>query len=103
MTKAARWAWIVALVAATGVALVLTFVLQQSAQGNSVYERHFAWLFWVNVAVAVLLVLVIAYVAVRLVVRVRLRKFGSRLLIKLAGIFALVGDRKSTRLNSSHG
>ena len=91
MTKAARWAWIVALVAATGVALVLTFVLQQSAQGNSVYERHFAWLFWVNVAVAVLLAMVIAYVAVRLVVRVRLRKFGSRLLIKLAGIFALVG------------
>ena len=91
MTKAARWAWTVSLVAATGVALVLAFVLQQSTQGNSAYERHFVWLFWVNVAVAVALVVVIAYVAVRLTMRLRRRKFGSRLLIKLAGIFAVVG------------
>ena len=89
-SAAARWAWIVALVAGTGAALVLAFVLTLSAQG-AFYERHFAWLFWVNTAVAVLLVLVIATVVVRLVVRMRRGKFGSRLLIKLAGIFALVG------------
>ncbi len=89
-SAAARWAWIVALVAGTGAALVLAFVLTLSAQG-AFYERHFAWLFWVNTAVAVLLVLVIVTVVVRLVVRMRRGKFGSRLLIKLAGIFALVG------------
>ena len=87
---AARWAWIVALVAATGAAMVLAFVLTLSAQGTF-YERHFAWLFWVNTGVAVLLVLVILTVVVRLVVRMRRGKFGSRLLVKLAGIFALVG------------
>ncbi len=87
---AARWGWIVALVAGAGAALVLAFVLTLSAQG-AFYERHFAWLFWVNTAVAVALVLVIAAVVVRLVVRMRRGKFGSRLLIKLAGIFALVG------------
>ena len=91
MKTAARWGWSVALVAATGVALVLAFVLSQSAQGDSGYERHFFWLFWVNVAVAALLVAVIFFVAVRLVLRVRTRKFGSRLLIRLAGIFAMVG------------
>jgi len=69
----------------------MTFVLSFSTQGGGFYEKHFVWLFWVNVAVAGLLSLVIAVVAVNLAVRVRRGKFGSRLLIKLAGIFALVG------------
>ena len=91
MSTSARWAWIVAIVAATGAALVLAFVVSFSAQGGGFYERHFVWLFWVNVAVAVLLTVVIGVVALRLAVRVQRGKFGSRLLIKLAGIFALVG------------
>ena len=91
MTKAARWIWIVSLVAATGVGLVLSFVLSQVVGGRFGLERHFVWLFWVNVAVAAALAGVIAYVAVRLVSRLRMRKFGSRLLLKLAGIFAIVG------------
>ncbi len=91
MTSSARWAWTIAVVAATGAALVLAFVLSLSTQGGGFYERHFVWLFWVNVAVAGLLALVIATAALRLVVRSRRGKFGSRLLIKLAGIFALVG------------
>jgi PAS domain S-box-containing protein len=91
MSHSARWGWIIAVVASTGAALVLAFVLSFSTQGGGFYERHFVWLFWVNVAVAALLTVVIAIVAVRLAVRVRRGKFGSRLLIKLAGIFALVG------------
>ncbi len=91
MTASARWGWLVASVAATGAALVLAFVLSFASQGVGFYERHFVWLFWVNGAVALLLTLVIAIVSVRLAVRVRRGKFGSRLLIKLAGIFALVG------------
>src|SRR5207253_11484622 len=47
--------------------------------------------FWVNVAVAGFLVLVIGVAALRLLLRVQRRKFGSRLLLKLAAIFALVG------------
>ncbi len=91
MTSSARWAWTISVVAATGAALVLAFVLSFSSQGGGFYERHFVWLFWVNVAVAGLLALVILVAALRLVVRARRGKFGSRLLIKLAGIFALVG------------
>ena len=91
MTRAARWAWMVALVAATGASLVLVFLLSIATNNRALYERHYIWLFWVNVAVAVLLVLVIGFAAVRLVLRVRRGKFGSRLLLKLAGIFAVVG------------
>jgi PAS domain S-box-containing protein len=91
MTASSRWGWVVGIVAATGAALVLAFVLSFTTQGGGFYERHFVWLFWVNVAVAGLLTLVIGIVALRLAVRVRRGKFGSRLLIKLAGIFAVVG------------
>jgi PAS domain S-box-containing protein len=91
VSKSARWAWLVSLVAATGAALVLAFVLSFSDQGGGFYERHFVWLFAVNVAVALLLMGVIGWVAVRLALRLRQGKFGTRLLIKLAGIFAVVG------------
>jgi nitrogen fixation/metabolism regulation signal transduction histidine kinase len=91
MTKAARWGWTVAALATTGAALVLAFVLSISGPESQRYERQFAWLFWINVAVAALLTLVIGLVAVRMVLRLRRGKFGSRLLLKLAGIFAIVG------------
>ena len=91
MKKATRWAWIVALVAVTGAGLVLAFLLSVATNSPALYERHYVWLFWVNVTVATLLLLVIGIASVRLVIRVRRRKFGSRLLLKLAAIFALVG------------
>jgi nitrogen fixation/metabolism regulation signal transduction histidine kinase len=91
MKASTRWTWIVSLVAATGAVLVLAFVVSLTTQGGGYYERHYAWLFWVNVAVAVLLALVIGFAAARLTMRLRRRKFGSQLLMKLAGIFAVVG------------
>ena len=89
--KAFRWAWIISMVAVTGAGLVLAFLLSVATNSPALYERHYVWLFWVNVTVATLLVVVIGMAAVRLVVRVRRRKFGSKLLLKLAAIFALVG------------
>jgi nitrogen fixation/metabolism regulation signal transduction histidine kinase len=91
MTKASRWALIISLVAATGTGLVLTFLLALATNNRAAYERHYAWLFWVNMAVAGILVLVIGIAAVRLLLRLARGKFGSRLLLKLAAIFALVG------------
>ena len=90
MTKSARWILLVSSVAVLGASLVLAFVLALSTSGG-LAERHFVWLFWVNVAVAVLLMLVIGLAGIRLITRLRRGKFGSRLLAKLAGIFALVG------------
>ena len=91
MKRSDQWAWTIAAVAATGAGLVLAFVLSFTQIDSDAYERHFVWLFWVNVAVAGLLVAVLVAVAARLTVRVRRGKFGSRLLVKLAGILALVG------------
>ncbi|WP_397534642.1 ATP-binding protein [Roseateles sp.] len=92
MNKAARWAWLVSLVVVTGAGGVLAFLLSIGATApRGFFERHYVWLFWLNVTVATVLVLVIGAAALRLVLRVRRGKFGSRLLLKLAGIFALVG------------
>ncbi|RZL30760.1 MAG: PAS domain-containing sensor histidine kinase, partial [Rubrivivax sp.] len=92
MTKASRWGWVITLVTLTGVAGVLAFVLTVGTTSErGFFERHYDWLYWVNVAVAAVLTLIILTAAVSLVVRVRQGRFGSRLLFKLAGIFALVG------------
>ena len=92
MTKVSRWGWVITGVTLTGVAGVLAFVLiVGTTSERGFFERHYHWLYWVHVAVAVVLTLVILTAAVRLVVRVRQGRFGSRLLFKLACIFALVG------------
>jgi nitrogen fixation/metabolism regulation signal transduction histidine kinase len=85
-----RWTWVLGAVVATGASLILAFVISFAAPGGF-YERHFVWLFWLNAAVALLLAVVLLLAARRLAARLRRGKFGSRLLIKLAGIFALVG------------
>lgn len=92
MTKVSRWGWVITLVTLTGVAGVLAFVLiVGTTSERAFFERHYNWLYWVNVGVAAVLTLVILTAAVRLVLRVRSGRFGSRLLLKLASIFALVG------------
>lgn len=91
MKPLSRWGWGLALFVAAGLGLVLAFVLSLVAQGPSRFEQHFVWLFWLNAAVASVLVLFIGVAGARLLLRLRQRKFGSRLLLKLAGIFALVG------------
>ena len=89
--RAMRWAIgaIAALVTAVG--LVLMFLLAQATNNRDFYERNYARLFGINVVVAAILVLVIGWVAFRLLRRLKQGKFGSRLLINLAAIFALVG------------
>jgi len=91
MTKSARWATLVAVVAATGVALVLGFIVSLATAGRGVYEQYFDWLYGLTVVVAALLLTVVAIASLRLAVRLRKGKFGSRLLFKLAAILALVG------------
>ncbi len=83
----------IAVVAVTMVVigLLLLYLLMQATNNRDLYERNYALLFYVNVAVAALLLAAIAWVAYRLMVRLRQGKFGSRLLVKLAAIFALVG------------
>jgi nitrogen fixation/metabolism regulation signal transduction histidine kinase len=70
---------------------VLLYMLLQATNNRDLYERNYTLLFAINVAVASVLLLAIVWVAYRLYKRLRQGRFGSRLLVKLAAIFALVG------------
>ena len=85
--------WTVGIGAGVMVALglVMLYLLTQATGNRELYERNYALLLSLNISVAILLVLVIGWIAFRLVLRVRQGRFGSRLLVKLAAIFALVG------------
>lgn len=89
--KSTRWALGVSGAVICAIGLVLLFLLMQATNNRELYERHYAWLFGLNVLVAAALSLVLLWMAVRLAVRWRQRRFGSRLLFKLAAIFGLVG------------
>lgn len=89
--KLASWSLRVAIAVMLGIGLILIFLLVQATNNRLLYERYYAKLFVINMAVAALLGLVIVWGVYRLVARLRRGKFGSRLLIKLAAIFGLVG------------
>jgi nitrogen fixation/metabolism regulation signal transduction histidine kinase len=90
-SAAFRWAVGVAAAVIVAIGIVLLFLLTQATNNRELYERNYGRLFIINMVVAGVLLLVIVWVAVRLVSRLRRGKFGSRLLVKLAAIFALVG------------
>ncbi len=85
------WLLSIGVAAMAAIALVLMFLLTQATNNQTLYEQNYARLLLVNMVVAALLLLVIGWIAWRLVWRLKRGKFGSRLLIKLAAIFALVG------------
>ena len=90
-SRAFRWAVVVAVAVIMAIGIVLMFLLTQATNNRELYERNYGRLFVVNIIVAALLLLVILWIALRLVTRLRRGKFGSRLLVKLAAIFGLVG------------
>ena len=85
------WWLVVGLTILVSMALVLLFLLTQATQRWEAYEQNFALLFGLNMVFAAVLLAVITWFGVRLFYRLRQGKFGSRLLVKLASIFALVG------------
>ncbi|MET0209347.1 MAG: ATP-binding protein [Burkholderiaceae bacterium] len=92
MTKSVRLAWLISVAAIAGASGMLAFLLSISTTAQRGFlERHYVWLFWVNVAVATALIVVIGVAGARLALRVKRGRFGSKLLLKLAGIFAVVG------------
>ena len=93
VARARAWRWVVGMGVGlmSAIGIVLLFLLTLATNNRMLYERNFSWLVVVNVLVAVLLLAVLVWGGVRLLVRLRQGRFGSRLLLKLAGIFALVG------------
>ncbi len=90
-SRAVRWAVAFVATVTVAIAIVLMFLLTQATNNRELYERNYGFLFALNMVVAGVLLAVILWVFVRLVSRLRRGKFGSRLLIKLAAIFGLVG------------
>ena len=89
--RSVRWALGVGAGIMSAIAVVLLFLLTLATNNRALYERNFSWLVAVNVLVAAILLAVLLWGGVRLLVRLRKGRFGSRLLLKLAAIFALVG------------
>ena len=86
-----RWLMGVGLFTMLGLGMVLLFLLTQATQRWELYEQYYTVLFTLNSVVAGVLLAVILWIVVRLLARVREGRFGSRLLLKLAFIFVLVG------------
>ncbi|MBU3648194.1 MAG: HAMP domain-containing protein, partial [Limnohabitans sp.] len=86
-----RWLLVVSAAVVLALGLVLLFLLTQAADNRDLYERNYRQLFGLNVVVASLLMGVITWLSIRLLLRLRQGKFGSRLLLKIAATFALVG------------
>ena len=90
-SRAMRWTVSIGLAGMVMVGLVLLFLLTQATTNRAMYEENYTRLFSLNVVVASLLLILIVWIATRLVSRLRQGRFGSRLLVKLAAIFALAG------------
>ena len=90
-TTALRWTLGLGVAAMVAIGLVLLFLLAQATNNREMYEQNYQRLFVVNVAVAALLLVAILWIAVRLYFRLRQGRFGSRLLVRLAAVFALAG------------
>ncbi len=74
-----------------GLGLVLLFLLTLATDYGTLQDTNFDQLLWVNASIAGLLALVLLWLGLRLWARLKRRRFGSRLQLKLAAIFALVG------------
>jgi len=90
-SQATRWIMGIGVFILLAIGLGLLLLLTLATSNRELYDQNYERLYAVNWAVAGLLLLGLLWGAARLVVRVRQGQFGSRLLIKLAAIFALVG------------
>ncbi len=91
LSRAARWAVGIGAALMGVVGVLLLFLLTLATNNRLAYERNYNWLFAANVVVAGLLLAIVLWGGLRLAIRLRRGRFGSLLLLKLAGIFTLVG------------
>jgi len=90
-SRSTRWLVGLGMLAMVAIGLGLLVLLTQATDQLDRFNRNFEWLLTANVVVAAGLLLAIAWGGIRLLVRLRQGRFGARLLLKLAAIFALVG------------
>ena len=86
-----RWLILVGAVSLAAIGIGLLVLMTQATGNRERYNQNFEWLVLINTVVASGLLITILWGMVRLLRSVYKGQFGSRLLVKLAGIFALVG------------
>lgn len=86
-----RWLLGLGFVAVAVIGLGLLVLMTQATGNRDRYNQNYEWLALVNAIVAIGLLITILWGAARLLLRLKRGQFGARLLVKLAGIFALVG------------
>jgi nitrogen fixation/metabolism regulation signal transduction histidine kinase len=72
-------------------ALLLLALLSIATSNTEFFDNYFIWLYAANVVVGICLILVILTLVIVIAIRWRKGRFGTRLVAKLAMIFALVG------------
>ena len=72
-------------------ALLLLILLAIASSNTEFFDNYFIWLYAANVIVGICLTLVILTLVIVIAIRWRKGRFGTRLVAKLAMIFALVG------------
>jgi nitrogen fixation/metabolism regulation signal transduction histidine kinase len=90
-SRASQWLLGLGAVAMVVIGLGLLVLMTQATGNRESYNQNYEWLVLVNAVVAGGLLITIFWGAVKLLLRLKRGQFGSRLLVKLAGIFALVG------------
>ena len=79
------------LIGALALGGVLLFVLTSASSNSRAFERNYPILLAANGAIALVLFVLVAALALRLVRRVRAGRFGARLMARFAIAFALMG------------
>ena len=87
MSRIIRYGLIVGL----SLAGVLLFVLTSASSNSRAFERNYPILLAANGAIALVLFVLVTALALRLLRRVRARRFGARLMARFAIAFALMG------------
>lgn len=70
---------------------ILLFLLASAAENTSFFEQHYPWLLGLNILVGIALLILIVLMLVRLFRRYRRGRFGTRLMMRLVLLFALMG------------
>jgi nitrogen fixation/metabolism regulation signal transduction histidine kinase len=90
-SRTSRWLWGLGALTMVVIGLGLLVLLTQATGNRERYNQNYEWLVLINGVVASGLLITILWGVIRLSLRLRRGQFGSRLLLKLAAIFALVG------------
>lgn len=72
-------------------ALSLLVLLSIASSNTEFFDKYFIWLYAANVVIGICLILVILTLVIVIAIRWHKGRFGTRLIAKLAMIFALVG------------